>query len=207
VFPGSNLVCGPVRFDASRSSDPDGDVVNYEWTFPETTATGTSVRHTFQQAGPATVELTVTDSGGRQTTTRRNLTVNDRPSVQVIVPAETDAGQPVRLEANVTDRYGDIRGVYWRFQDGSTKAGESVTHTFPEGSRSVEVRAVDSCGAQGRTTVDVDTSPRGPAETAVDAVSSGIPFVVRSAAVALLAPILFAIDRRRKGRRGRRRRR
>jgi hypothetical protein len=205
VFPSSSLVCGPVRLDASRSSDADGDVVAYEWRFPSGTATGQTVRHTFETAGEATVELTVRDSGGRETTTRRTLTVNDRPTVQVIVPVDAPPGQPVRLQANVTDRYGDIRGVYWRFQDGSTKAGESVTHTFRDGRRSVEVRAVDSCGAQGRTTVDVDTSPRGPAETAVDAISSGIPFVVRSAAVALLAPILFALDRRRKGRRRRRR--
>jgi hypothetical protein len=175
--------------------------------FPEGRATGQTVRHTFESPGAATVELTVRTDDGRQATTSRTMTVNDEPTVQVIVPAETDAGQPVRLEANVTDRYGDIRGIYWRFQDGSTKAGESVTHTFPEERRSVEVRAVDSCGAQGRTTVEVTGTPRGPAETAVDAISSGIPFVVRSAAVALLAPILFALDRRRKGRRGRRRRR
>jgi len=195
------FVCGPVRFDAGG----DATGTSYEWTFPDGSATGTAVRHRFTTTGESNVSLTVEDSDGRRDTVTRQFVVNDRPSVQVIVPATASAGQPVRLEANVTDRYGDIRGIYWRFEDGSTKAGEMVTHTFRQGREPVEVRAIDSCGTQGRTVATIDTTPRGPVETAVDAINSGIPFVVRTAAVAILAPVLFALDRRRRGRRRRRR--
>jgi hypothetical protein len=203
VRPPSDFVCGPVRFDA-RPSDSETRITGYEWIFPEGSATGPSVEHSFTEPGEADVSLTVEDAAGRRSTVTRTFVVNDRPSVQVIRPANADADRPVRLVANVTDRYGDIRGIYWRFRDGSTKSGETVTHTFSEGRHPVEVRAIDSCGAEGRTTVTIEAAARGPVETAVDAVNSGIPFVVRSAAVALLAPILFALDRRRKGRRRRR---
>jgi hypothetical protein len=204
ITPPSEFVCGPVRFDAREAGANESSIGSYEWSFPDRTASGPSVRHTFAAAGRANVSLTVEDEAGRRDTVTRTFAVNDQPAVQLIVPESATPGEPVRLVANVTDRYGELRGIYWRFQDGSTKAGASVTHTFKPGSRSVEVRALDSCGAEGVTTATIELSPRGPVETAVDAVSSGIPFAVRSAAVVVLAPLLFALDRRRKGRRRRR---
>jgi PKD repeat protein len=205
AVPSGNIVCGPVRFDARSAGDGEPEITRYQWSFPEGNATGQSVRHTFEKPGEATVSLTVEDAGGQVDTTTQTVLVNDRPAVKVIVPADAKSGEEVELMANVTDRYGDIRGVYWRFQDGSTKAGQTVTHAFPDPTQSVEVIAVDSCGAKGRTTASIRTASRGPVETAVDAVGSGIPFLVRTAAVVVLAPLLFALDRRRKGRRRRRR--
>ena len=51
-----------VSFDASASSDPDGNLVSYEWTFGDGgTATGVRVAHTYNGAGIFEVELTVRD--------------------------------------------------------------------------------------------------------------------------------------------------
>jgi hypothetical protein len=54
-----------VRFDASRSSDPDGSIVSYVWDFGDTNSdTGASVSHTYDSAGEYVVTLTITDDGG-----------------------------------------------------------------------------------------------------------------------------------------------
>ncbi|QYJ04216.1 PKD domain-containing protein [Nocardioides panacisoli] len=52
-------------FDGSGSSDADGSVASYAWDFGDgESGSGASVSHTYADAGPRTVELTVTDDDG-----------------------------------------------------------------------------------------------------------------------------------------------
>jgi cytochrome c len=54
-----------VTFDASTSSDPDGDALNYHWDFGGSqTAEGQIVTHTFTEAAAHLVRLTVKDQSG-----------------------------------------------------------------------------------------------------------------------------------------------
>ena len=54
-----------VQFDASTSSDSDGNIVRYEWNFGDgEMAEGETVSHTYQSAGMYTARLVVTDNGG-----------------------------------------------------------------------------------------------------------------------------------------------
>lgn len=55
-----------VSFDASGSSDPDGDDLTYRWQWGDGTAdgVGVSATHVFTGAGEFTVRLVVTDTGG-----------------------------------------------------------------------------------------------------------------------------------------------
>lgn len=67
-----------VRFDASESFDPDGQIVKYEWDFEsdgKIDAQGVQAEHVFSQAGDYTVTLTVTDNDGEQSTARKRVTV------------------------------------------------------------------------------------------------------------------------------------
>jgi PKD repeat protein len=64
---------------AAGSSDQDGDVLTYAWTFGDgSSATGVTVSHTYQQAGTFTVRLIVTDTGGLADTTSTTATVLTR---------------------------------------------------------------------------------------------------------------------------------
>ncbi len=59
-----------ITFDASASTDPDGEITSFEWAFGDgTTATGETTSHVFASGGRFTVELTVVDDrGGRDST-------------------------------------------------------------------------------------------------------------------------------------------
>lgn len=69
-----------VSFDASKSSDPDGDIERYVWRFGDGTTPkeGETVSHTYQTAGEYTAELTVIDSQGNRDTTTITITVESR---------------------------------------------------------------------------------------------------------------------------------
>ncbi|MBS3813491.1 PKD domain-containing protein [Candidatus Bipolaricaulota bacterium] len=72
-----------VEFDGSGSSDPDGEVVNYQWSFgdPESGDDNTSSKekpeHEYSSEGTYTVTLTVMDDGGGKNTEEISLQVTD----------------------------------------------------------------------------------------------------------------------------------
>ena len=73
-------------FDASGSSDPDGTVVGYDWTFGDgTSETGStaSALHEFAATGTYTVTLTVTDDSGASGSATQEVVVEDVPPPQV----------------------------------------------------------------------------------------------------------------------------
>jgi len=59
-----------ISFDASNSSDPDGDdIVSYIWNFGDgTNGNGVTVDHSYNLSGNYTVELTISDSQGKTST-------------------------------------------------------------------------------------------------------------------------------------------
>ena len=71
-----------VNFDASASSDGDGQIVSYAWTFGDAqTGRGMQPVHTFSGPGTYNVTLTVTDDRGATGTATRPITVIAPPVV------------------------------------------------------------------------------------------------------------------------------
>jgi TolB protein len=68
----TGLTCS---FNGSGSSDSDGTIASYAWTFGDGTAgSGATVSHTFAAANTYLVTLTVTDNGGATGTQSKNVT-------------------------------------------------------------------------------------------------------------------------------------
>ncbi len=65
---GENVACcvgQSTAFDASRSSDPDGDTLTYHWDFGDGTSSDEkSSSHVYEKSGSYRVVLTVKDSSG-----------------------------------------------------------------------------------------------------------------------------------------------
>ncbi len=69
-----------VAFNASDSSDPDGDALTYHWDLPNGSASNrVSVNYTFDSVGTFPFKLTVTDTHGAQDVAQVNVTVHPAP--------------------------------------------------------------------------------------------------------------------------------
>jgi parallel beta-helix repeat protein len=64
-----------VKFDASSSTDPDGEIVNFEWQIGTSTLTGTTTEFTFKENGEYQITLTVTDNDGATSSTSTTIKV------------------------------------------------------------------------------------------------------------------------------------
>ena len=70
------VVNDAVTFDASNSSDSDGNIVKYEWEFGDgTTGEGKVVTHAFSTPGTYTVKLMVTDNDGAPASIEKEVKV------------------------------------------------------------------------------------------------------------------------------------
>ncbi|MGH9409173.1 MAG: PKD domain-containing protein [Vicinamibacterales bacterium] len=71
-------VSGLTNFSATASaSDPDGDIVSYQWTYAGTTAAGPSFAATLTGDGSIAVQLTVTDGKGGSSSDLRTVTLGN----------------------------------------------------------------------------------------------------------------------------------
>lgn len=71
-----------VFFDATASSDPDGDLIEYTWTFgdgtpPRTTRAIGTTRHVYEKPGTYTLNVTAWETFGKTTTLLRDIVVGD----------------------------------------------------------------------------------------------------------------------------------
>ena len=148
-----------VSFDASGSTDPDGTISSYEWTFGDgATTTGQSVSHSYNSAGEYTVQVTVTDGGGAAATASSTITVgdpNDAPTASFTTePSSPDPGQSVTFDASASsDADGSIASYEWAFGDGTTATGQTASHTYADGgSFEVTLTVTDDTGATDTAT-------------------------------------------------------
>jgi len=139
----------------STSSDPDGTIASYSWTFGDG---GTSIAqnptHNYTAAGSYSVTLQVTDNQGAQsTTTSKTVTVtapNQAPTANFTFSCSA-------LNCNFTstssDPDGTIASYSWTFGDGGTSIAQNPSHNYTSaGSYTVSLRVTDNQGAQSTTT-------------------------------------------------------
>jgi len=103
-----------VVFDGSTSTDADGSIVTYAWTFGDgASATGVTANHTYPTAGSYTARLTVTDNQSATGTTTIAITVNPGATVPVAPSNLTGSAGANRLVTlNWTDNSSNEQGFY-----------------------------------------------------------------------------------------------
>ena len=121
-------------FDGTGSTDGDGSISSYEWTFSDgDEAGGATPEKDFAATGTYDATLTVTDDGGLTHSTTHQIPVvkpNVPPTAAFTVSCEylvcdLDGGTS-------TDSDGTIDDYAWDFGDGETGTGATPEHTYAE---------------------------------------------------------------------------
>lgn len=127
-----------VTFDATTSSDPDGDITSYAWDLDDDgtfETTGAEVEYTFSAAGDHRVSLRVTDDAGATNTSNRTITVT-RTVVQLALTAnatDVSVGDTVAFTVTRTDTGGAVSDATIAIGSAGTVvtgADGTATYTF-----------------------------------------------------------------------------
>jgi PKD repeat protein len=181
-----------IQFDARRSADPDGRIVEYQWAFGDgSRAFGPRPKHIYNRSGTYNATLTVTDEHGATDTTSATIEVGNRPPEAAFEFPLTapEPGQVITFDASSSsDPDGEVATYEWDFGDGSADVAaniSTVSHSYDEpGTYIVSLRVTDDDGStdilQKSVTVDAaeaDGRPAvgndGPLTTAVNGTAGG----------------------------------
>lgn len=146
------------------SADSDGDVTGWRWEFGDGSSSDEqNPSHTYGSDGAYTVTLTVTDDGGSQGSTSRQVTAGTPANVP---PAATFASSCSGLDCaftdGSTDSDGSVTGWSWTFGDGATSTERNPSRTYASaGTYTVSLTVTDDMGATHQRSAPV--TPAAPA--------------------------------------------
>jgi PKD repeat protein len=142
----AGLTC---TFDASGSSDSDGTIASYAWSFGDaTTGSGVTPNHTYAAAGTYTVGLVVMDNSGATSSKSSSVTVDAPPVASFTV---TCTALTCTFDGSTSsDSDGTIASYAWSFGDSTTGSGATSSHTYTaSGTYTVSLTVRDNVGATG----------------------------------------------------------
>lgn len=139
-------------FDATSSTDADGDALTYAWTFGDgASATGAKATHAYAAPGSYPVKLTVSDG---KASDAASATVTATQPNRAPTASFTVSGQDATWSFDgtaSTDPDGNALTYAWSFGDGATATGPTATHTYAAAG-AYTVRLTVSDGSLGGAT-------------------------------------------------------
>jgi len=152
----------------STSSDPDGSIASYSWTFGDGgTSTAQNPSHTYAAANTYTVGLTVTDNGGATNTTSHSVTVSAANQPPVAAFSSSCNGLTCTFTSTSSDPDGTIASYSWTFGDGGTSTAQNPSHTYATANTyTVTLTVTDNQAATNSVSHSVTVSPTNQTPTA-----------------------------------------
>ena len=162
-----------VEFDATKSFDPDGTAINYEWDFNndgnvDLITDKPNVSHTYDTAGDYKIVLIVEDSdadGAKQSLPyTMSLHVNATP----VASFKVSNFSPLEAETVIfsdcsNDPDGNIVSWHWKFGDNASSTDQSPKHAYhQQGTYTVTLTVVDDNGAQASTSATITVKNHPP---------------------------------------------
>ena len=172
--PNPAIVGSAVAFDASGSSDPDGNIVSYAWDFGDSTVgSGVTASHAYLTFGTFNATLTVTDNESFTATAYRHIVVRAPPIASfTATPNPTVVGASVTFNASASrDPDGNIATYRWDFGDSTNGSGAITTHPYTiAGTYNVTLNVTDNDALNGTAYHDVvvQAAPAGPQPPVAD---------------------------------------
>jgi PKD repeat protein len=178
--PQPGLACS---FNSDASSDNDGSIVGWSWTFGDGSSSNErNPSHAYAADGNYTVTLVVTDDDGAtdEETHQVSLTAptppNEPPTAAFTAPASCTAGEACAFGDASTDPDGTVIVWNWDFGDGGSSDQRSPSHTYStSGTYDVKLRVTDNGGDQSseaQHTVTVNEAAPSPNSAPVAQIGS-----------------------------------
>ena len=152
-----------VIFNASRSYDPDGDALSFQWDFGDGSdiVNGIVVSHAFGTAGNYSIILTVSDGSASDVETLVvNVSDGNDPPVSIfsVIPSHGDTSTVFQFTDMSTDD-GAIVNWRWEFGDGTSDNSPDAIHRYSEpGWYEVSLTVIDEQGESGISTENITVS-------------------------------------------------
>ncbi|MEO7413777.1 MAG: PKD domain-containing protein [Opitutaceae bacterium] len=161
--PTSGVAPLPVTFSSAGSSDADGSIVSYAWSFGDGTySSEASPAHVYANTGNYTATLTVTDNGNLSGVSTVLVAVNapaNRAPIAVASGTPTSGVAPLPVSfssAGSWDSDGSIASYRWDFGDGNSSTSPSPSKTYNAvGTYTARLTVTDNQGATNSTTVEI----------------------------------------------------
>ncbi|MEM3341243.1 MAG: PKD domain-containing protein, partial [Thermoplasmata archaeon] len=163
-----NVMDGPVvMLDGSQSSDPDGTIVKYNWSFGDGTyfeggSSYSIVNHHYPGAGMYYGTLTVTDDCGSTNATPFIVVINNVLPVPNITYMKLNLNDPDTVSPwffsgfNSSDPDGFITNYQWIFSDNLTYNTMNMTRTFSSnGTYTVRLIVTDNLSQSSETSISI----------------------------------------------------
>lgn len=157
-----------IAFDATESTDPDENIIEYEWDFDGDEVvddTGETATYIYQETGIYTAQLTVTDADGNQSKDTV-VVIAEAQGLTATLSASPVSGEvPLEIEFDASGSTypgGEIVAYTWDFGDGSSEyiGGADVEYEYDEigtFEATVTVRASD--GEEDSETLSITVRP------------------------------------------------
>ncbi len=170
--PTTGVVNTALSFNGSGSSDPDGTIASYAWTFGDnTTAAVASPTKTYTAAGAYAVTLTVTDNRGATATRTASITITsgttpppsgNAPVARANGPYTAQVSVPLTLSSAGST---NATSFSWALGNGQTATGASPSVTYSAAGTYTIVLTVTGAGGATNTSqasVTVTAAPPPP---------------------------------------------
>src|ERR1039458_7521821 len=122
-----------VNLSGTKSTDPQGETLTYEWEYGDgTTGTGVSTTHIYTATGTYNLSLTVTDTSNLSSTASTTAAINAQPPMANAGGRYSGVpGVAVTFNGSgSTDPQNEALSYAWNFGDGTTGSGISTTHAY-----------------------------------------------------------------------------
>jgi len=149
-------------FDATASSDDEGDALSYAWGFGDgTSGTGATATREYASPGTYTVTLTVSDAESTAVATKTLQVTYPAPIARAV--ATGSDGRYVFDASGSADPAGGALTYAWSFGDGTTGAGAMATKTYAKpGDHTVKLTVANRFGDMASTTLTVSVAAPEP---------------------------------------------
>jgi len=142
-----------MTFNASQSSDPDGDQLSFQWEFSDGQfMNGAQVSRSFNFVNQYAVTLTASDGRGGESIATANINIfNQTPIANAGGPYNTKPGNSTNFDASASsDADGDILTYTWNFGDNTPPVvGDAqISHLYASlGAYQVILKVQDTIGS------------------------------------------------------------